>query len=187
VTYAIISHNRQPSPWIGIKHFVLTFCGCGLIIFIYNNILLGFLVPLVYIKRKREDVTNEEDVSNEENKKQTNEELEDMTRIKDKIKDLTDRGVINRVETGLPVPHKDFKDLQDIKQEFGSYFDEDSGNNLEKGLEEVGDYLAEEIASLSINNPSEGSSTPLDDSKKRKLDDSTDLPVEMPSIFDDVD
>lgn len=166
-----------------------------MIIFIYINILLRFLVPLVYIKRSREDVTNEENVSNEENKKQTNDELEDMTSIKSKIKDLTDKGVIDRVEAGLPVPHRDFKTLEDIKKEFESYFDEDSGNTLKEGLGEVAEYLEEEIASLSknnpsegSNNPSEGSSTPLeDDSKKRKLDDSLDLPVEMPSIFDDVD
>jgi hypothetical protein len=166
-----------------------------MIIFIYINILLGFLVSLVYIKRSREDVTNEEDVSNEEDKKQINEELEDMTRIKSKIKDLTERGVIDRVEGGQPVPHKDFKALDNIKKEFESYFDDDSKNTLSKGLQEVSEYLDEEIASLSTdnpskdsNNPSEDSSTPLDDSKKRKLDDSTDdLPFEMPSIFDDVD
>jgi len=166
-----------------------------MVIFIYINILLGFLVSLVYIKRSREDVTNEEDASNEEDKRQSNDELEDMTRIKSKIKDLTDRGVIDRVEGGQPVRHKDFKDLENIKKEFESYFDEDSGNTLPEGLREVSEYLDEEIGSLSTNNPSEGSnnpsegsSTPLDDSKKRKLDDSTDdLPFEMPSIFDDVD
>ncbi len=46
-----------------------------------------------------------------------------MTNTKSKIKDLTDKGVIDRVEAGLPVPYKDFKDLEDIKKEYESYFD----------------------------------------------------------------
>ena len=160
-----------------------------MVIFVYIDILLGFLVPLVYIKRNRQDLTNEENASNEDSNKETREELEDMTNIKSKIKDLKDRHVIDRVEAGLPVPHKDFKELENIKKEFDSYFDEDSGNTLEEGLEEVTQYLEDEIASLSKNNPSESTSTPAEDnSKKRKIEDSTeDLPAEMPSIFDDVD
>lgn len=65
-----------------------------MVIFVYIDILLGFLVPLVYIKRNRQDLTNEENASNEDSNKETREELEDMTNIKSKIKDLKDRHVI---------------------------------------------------------------------------------------------
>jgi len=159
--------------------------------FVHFYLLLGFLVfPVVYTKRSREDVSNEENASLEDSRKETDYDLEDMTNIKSKIKDLTDKGVIDRVERGQPVSHKDFKDLQEIKEEFESYFDEDSGNSLKEGLEEVVGYLEEEINSLSENNPSEGSSTPVENNpKKAKTQDDTDLdlPVEMPSIFDDLD
>jgi hypothetical protein len=159
---------------------------------------LRFLVAsVVYIKRNREDVSNEENVSNEDANNEMSDDLNDMTSTKSKIRDLIDNGVIDRVDRGLPVPHKSFKDLQDIKEEFESYFDEDSGNSLTEGLEEVAEYLDGEIASLAGNNPSEGSNTPVEDeSKRRKVEDSsenssssssTDLPIEMPSIFDDVD
>jgi hypothetical protein len=157
-------------------------------IFIHIDILLGFLAPLIYIKRSLGNVAKEEEETTEEKKSEINEEIKDMTDIKSKIKDLTDRGVLDRVEAGLPVRPRDFKQLEDIKKEFESYFDPDSGNNLKQGLKEVSEYLGEEIANLSKDKPSEGSSTPLeDDSKRRKIDDSSDLPVEMPSIFDDVD
>lgn len=51
------------------------------------------------------------------------------------------------------------------------------------------EYLEDEIASLSKNDPFESTSTPAEDnSKKRKIEGSTvDLPAEMPSIFNDVD
>lgn len=56
--------------------------------FIYIDLLLGFLIPLIlYAKRSIEDVSGEHD-------DQTAGELEDMTKTKDKIKDLIDRGVI---------------------------------------------------------------------------------------------
>jgi len=146
----------------------------------------------VYIKRGRDNVSDKQ----EENKRIT-EALEDMVSTKSKIKDLIDKGVIDRVNRGLPVSHKDFKSLEDIKKEYDSYFDEDSGNTVKEGLEEVAEYLEEEITSLSRKKPSQDLNTPLEDeSKKRKIDDSTDnkpsssgtdLPVEMPSIFEDTD
>jgi hypothetical protein len=159
-------------------------------IFVYINILLRFLVPLVYIKRNRQDLTNEENASNEDSNKETMEELEDMNRIKSKIKDLKDRGVIDRVEEGLPVPVKDFKELENIRKEFDSYFDKESGNTLKEGLDEVIDYLDDEIIGITESIQPESTSTSEEDSsKKRKIDNSIDddLPVEMPSIFDDVD
>jgi hypothetical protein len=155
--------------------------------FIHLNLLLGFLISsILYAKRGIEDISTEHD-------KDTENEIEDITNTKSKIKELTDKGVIDRVERGLPVSHKDFKDLENIKQEYGSYFDDDSGNTLKEGMEEVSEYLEEELGSLPKNNSSEGLNTPSDDeSKKRKTDDqssssSADLPIEMPSIFDDMD
>lgn len=166
--------------------------------FVYIDLLLGFLIPsILYAKRGIEDVSDEHD-------DETAGEIEDMITTKGKIKDLIDRGVIDRVDNGLPVSHKDFKDLEEIKKEYDSYFDEESDNTIKEGLKEVTEYLEEEITSLSKNNPSEGLNTsPEDESKRRKVDDSTenkssntenkssssntDLPVEMPSIFDDVD
>ena len=162
------------------------------------------------MKRGRDHVS---DKYNEN--KRINEEIEDMTSTKSKIKDLIDRGVIDRVERGLPVSHKDFKELEGIKRDHEAYFDEESDNTLKGGLSEVAEYLEEEIASLSKSRPSQGLNRPLEyEYKKRKIDDSTDnkpsssntedkpsssstdnkssssstdLPVEMPSIFDDTD
>ncbi len=167
-----------------------------MIILIHINLLLRFLIPLiVYTKRSIDDLNDEHD-------NETTDELEDMNKTKSTIKDLIERGVIGRVERGLPVSHKDFKDLEEIKKEYDSYFDEDSGNTVKEGMEEVAEYLNEEIASLSKNNSSEGSNAASEnESKKRKVEESTenksssteststsdDLPVEMPSIFDDVD
>lgn len=153
---------------------------------------MRFLIPsIIYIKRGIADVSTDDD-----DEKITEESSNTMTNTKNRIKDLKDKGVIDRVENGLPVSHQDFKDLESIKEEYDSFFDEDSGNTLRKGLNEVEDYLEEEIGSLSKNQPSGDLSKPLDDeSKKRKVEDSSenkspssaDLPVEMPSIFDDVD
>ena len=122
--------------------------------FIYIDLLLGFLIPsILYAKRSIEDVSGEHD-------DQTAGELEDMTKTKDKIKDLMDKGVIDRVDNRLPVSHKDFKDLEEIKKEYDSYFDEESGNTTGEGLKEVIEYLEEEITSLSKNNPSGDLNTP---------------------------
>src|SRR6267142_3728840 len=43
VTCARLSFDRKPSLRIGIQYIILAFCGCRMIIFVYFNILLGFL------------------------------------------------------------------------------------------------------------------------------------------------
>jgi len=156
----------------------------------YIYILLRFLV--VYIKRRIEDVSGD-------NNDELMEDLNDMISTKSKIKDLKDKGVIDRIDRGLPVSHKDFQDVENIKKEYDSYFDEDSGNTLGEGLSQVDEYLQEEIDGLKDSSSSVASSQPLEDeSKKRRVDDSssgenkaasssTDLPTEMSSIYDDMD
>lgn len=169
----------------------------------YFNLLLRFLIPLVvYTKRKREDISNDNHKNDNVNNEELNEELEDITNTRSKIEELINKGVIDRVDNGLPVSVKDFNDLQDIKEEYESYFDEESGNNNRQGVKEIYEYLGEELASMPKNNK-EDSNLPLEnENKKIKTDDNTeskttstssssnvdlDSPIEMPSIFDDVD
>jgi len=140
-----------------------------LIIPFYKHILLRVLVPtlkipsIVYVKREREDDDDEID-----DRQEALEALQDMNRTKNKIKELRDKGVIDRVENGLPVPTKDFRDLEEIKQEYGTHFDEDSNNTLKEGLEEIDEYLNEEINSIH-----KGYSSQESEYKRKKMDDNT--------------
>ena len=98
--------------------------------------------------------------------------------------------------------------LSDITEEFSSYFDEESGNNITEGLRQVEDMLREEASiyrkeklaqeqleqqqlqqqqqeQQRYNQFSEQNNPPL---KKKKGEDLLeDIPVEMPSFMDDWD
>ena len=64
--------------------------------------------------------------------------------------DIDENDVADRVDKGLPVRPKDFKNAQEIEEEYPSFFDEDSGNsdNKKRGYAELKDYLQEELGAL---------------------------------------
>lgn len=99
--------------------------------------------------------------------------------------------------------------LKDIKEEFSSYFDEESGNDLTTGLQQVEQMLMEEasiyrrdmlaqqqqreqqlreqqqLEKQRDNQFSEQNNPPL--KKQKGADPLEDIPVEMPSYMDDLD
>ena len=111
------------------------------------------LVPVfVYIKRGIEELSKDNDPTEEE--EEAAEEMDDIAETQSRIKELLGKGVAERVDRGLPVPVKDFKSLQEIKEEYASYFDEESGNDtVSDALKEVDVYLEEEFGKLSVSNP----------------------------------
>ncbi len=170
-----------------------------MIILIYINILLRVLIlesGFVNVKRTADSISgdnpSEEDVAAEE-------DVEDMTNTKEKIKDLIDRGIIGRIDNKLPVSTKDFKVYQDIKEEFSSFFDEDEEeahkNTGTESLEQIAEYLEDEIKASTKDPKQENLSE--DTSKKAKSEDTEstgkgrdyaeDYPTEMPPFWDDGD
>jgi len=142
-----------------------------LIIPFYINILLRFLVSIsssiIYIKEYDTDEASEDDDSDktptnarspeddggETPTEQVN-DISSMKNIKNIIKDLKKNNVSNRLDQGLPVSAKNRENLSDIKEEFSSYFDEDSGNNtVEEALDQIDDYIEGELSSLSSKTP----------------------------------
>jgi hypothetical protein len=134
--------------------------------------LVSLFSPIIYVKRSINDISdnnNDDDQGDD-----INDELEDITRTKFTIKDLKDKGVIDRVEQGLPVRPKDFSKLQEIKEEYESYFDKESGNSLNEGIKEVEEYLDEELESLTRNISDLNIDKPVEEegrSKKTRVDD----------------
>jgi hypothetical protein len=51
--------------------------------------------------------------------------------------------VANRLDQGLPVKPKDFREAKDIEEKFTDFFDEDSGNsnNKKEGYNQLKDYF----------------------------------------------
>lgn len=118
----------------------------------------------------------------------------------------------------LPESQKPFNShLKDVQEEFSSYFDEESGNNTQKGLSEVELMLKEEIKSYRKEKQKEKlqenkqleiekqqGNKQLDKEKQvveqqsnlaveqnnqslKKQDPLEDIPLEMPSFMDDLD
>jgi predicted RNase H-like HicB family nuclease len=146
---------------------------------------------IVYAKRSLDDFQEETTSTNERYN-----DIENMDKTRSNIKELLNNGVVDKVDKGLPVPHKDYKPLDDIKKEYDTFFDEDSGNNsVAEALKEIEEYLKGEIDSLSesnINKPSDlNKSEDEPNVKKERTEefnerDNTDL-SEMPSFLDDID
>ena len=103
------------------------------------------------MKRSRKDyeMDNESEEKNnesEEKNKESDKSIEEVSKekINDHLKNMADR-----VDKGLPISVKDYKTLEDIKEAFPTFFDEDSGNssNKREGLEQLLDYLDYEFES----------------------------------------
>jgi hypothetical protein len=137
-------------------------------IFIYLNILLSFLVNLFGIvfmvnKRSHNDISSDSNneyndndkgdsdntPTNEKNSEEgditPNETINDITNVKHTLEQ------VKRLARGEDI---DKKDLDSIKEEYESFFDEDSGNTTEKeSLNQIIEYLEGEL-STSLNKAS---------------------------------
>jgi hypothetical protein len=114
---------------------------------------------------ENEDSANENEDSDSENddndKTPTNEKGSDMDSDTDtpNHKDISDlQHTLKQVKRAEKGEYIEEKYLKDIKEEFSSFFDEDSGNNTDKeAYEEILEYLQKEIDStlkseISLNN-----------------------------------
>ncbi len=118
-----------------------------------NRVFESIFSPRVFIKRGRQDISKDYPIINEQTTQEAFERAE-LKRQKAEIVELLEKDVPDRVDNKLPVPNKDYNALENIKKEYSSYFDEDSGNNTSKeGLEDVKGYLDDELSVLSNNTP----------------------------------
>lgn len=161
-----------------------------------------FKVPAIPKRKAAEldrkpELPQEEEEEDEDEDDETSESLSDLNHT---LKQVRKARILNR---RLPDSHKSSNHhLKEIVEEFSSYFDEESGNNITEGLKQIEDMLKEEAStckreklaqqqqnqqeeqqpdkqSVEQNNP------PL---KKKKGEDLLeDIPVEMPSFMDDLD
>ena len=152
---------------------------------IYINILLRFLIKIfsVYAKAINYDSYSSQDDEDPLDKGQETpkaEEINDLLETLGKVKGLLEGD-------SLEGESKE-KELNDIKEEYPTYFDEDSGNATEReALEDIKKYIQEE---LEANNYSEASSS---DTAGESKDSSTrntpgdyidDLPATYGDIYD---
>lgn len=73
-----------------------------------------------------------------------------LNEILGKLKGLEEKDVGGRLDKGLPVRPKDYKEAKDLQDEFPSFFDEDSGNseNKKQGYSELKEYIEAELDAL---------------------------------------
>jgi len=86
-----------------------------------------------------------EDEQNEQKKAK-----ESLTETLRKLNDLEQNDVANRLDQGLPVRPKEFREAKDIEAKFPDFFDNDSGNsdNKKEGYSQLKEYLQEELGAL---------------------------------------
>jgi hypothetical protein len=156
---------------------------------------LRFLIynfGLLYSKRTADDMS----IDDESMEDSVEDDIKDMVETKEKIKDLVDRGIVERIEHKDPVSVKDFNAYGKIKEEYSSFFEDEEGEGDRQGssitdiLKEITDYLEEEIKTMGEGSLSEDNlkgSLSEDSSKRSKLSDSgstekepKDYPTEMP-------
>jgi len=100
-------------------------------------------------KRKQDDMSSD-DNEQDGDKTPTNEKVSDDDNVtpNETLNDITDMkntlDILKRKTTGENV---DKKELDSIKEEYSSFFDEDSGNTSEtEGINEIIDYLEGELS-----------------------------------------
>jgi uncharacterized protein YacL (UPF0231 family) len=59
------------------------------------------------------------------------------------------KNTLKKVEEVLKGEKINKEDMENIKEEYSSYFDEDSGNTEKEGLEQIKDYLEDELSTFS--------------------------------------
>jgi hypothetical protein len=121
-----------------------------LIAFISLFITFPYLDGLILINRKR----GSEDQSSDQLQDKYNEEKQAKDSLQEtlgKLKDLENNDVTNRIDNGLPVRPKEFKQAKEIEEKYPEFFDVDSGNsdNKKEGYSELKEYLQEELNALS--------------------------------------
>ena len=134
-------------------------------------------------KRKAYELDSDSD------KEQKNNEISEISESLDDLKN-TLKQVENAIvlDKQLPENHKSNNShLKPIQEEFTSFFDQDSGNNIQQGLKEVKDYLNQEKKSLEklLQQCYHTNQPPEKQKPNEYLDEQ--ISTEMPSIFNDTE
>jgi hypothetical protein len=126
-----------------------------MIIFIhFNQFRFLFNIVLIGNKRTYKDISSDNPVDSDDegdnDKTPTNEKIsedEDVT-PNETINDISDmKHTLEQVKRAIKGDHVDKKALDNIKEEYSSYFDEESGEGTDKkALEEVKEYLEGELS-----------------------------------------
>ena len=163
-----------------------------------------FKIPAIP-KRKASELDRKPELPQQQAEQDENEDDETGENLNDlshTLKQVRKARVLHR---RLPDDQKQSNyHLRDIIEEFSSYFDEESGNDITTGLQQVEDMLKEEASICKrdilaqqqqqdqqkqeqqlYNQPSEQKDPPL--KKQKGGDPLEDIPVEMPSFMDDLD
>lgn len=149
---------RQPSSGIGVKYTLLALCRRGMAFFVRFYLLLGVIVLSYFVlignKRSYEDISSDNPVDSDNegdnDKTPTNEKVcedGDVT-PNETVNDISDmKHTLNEVKRALRGDHMDNNSLEDIKEEYSSFFGEDSGNDTDKeALKEIKEYLEGELS-----------------------------------------
>lgn len=128
---------------------------------------------LVFIKRGSEEISTKTDKEyakevNTENQAIINhnrkvgkklndpevlEEFQDSVDITETIEKLLEKESGIKTDKGMPLPPRDFRELEGLKKNYSSFFDDDSGNSTTEGLEQILELEKENLASLSFKTP----------------------------------
>jgi hypothetical protein len=121
------------------------------------NILLRFLINLLgiyYIKRSADEISsNDEDDSgnNLEESEEIQDHIEDMLTDKKNIKDLISKGIGDKIDNkDIPsIKPQYFKAYLSIKEKYPAFFDDEEEEiSKTEALEQVKEYLSEELSSF---------------------------------------
>lgn len=130
----------------------ILYSGFSIIIIRYFNILLSildFLQGFVFMNKKRG--SDEQSTDQKQDKQNEHQQAKDsLNETLGKLKDLEQKDVGGRLDKGLPVRPKDYKEAKDLQDEFPDFFDEDSGNseNKKQGYSELKEYIEGELNAL---------------------------------------
>lgn len=145
------------------------------------NWQLSLLSYNVYIKGKRsyEDISSSEDVDSD--KTPTNEKVSDDGDVtpNENLNDITDmKNTLEQVKRAVKGENVGKNVIDDIKEEYSSYFDQESGNTTDKeALKEIKDYLEGEL-STSLNKASlSGLSKALEEISSKSSNEHTEEPI----------
>jgi cytochrome c oxidase subunit 1 len=164
---AFFAYHSTKKHHLALKRGILKFFRYCITIPFYFYILLRSInnklfSEFILIKRGAEDMSTNQS-SSEYNVEQ---HVKDMAKTRNKIEDLIDRGVADKIDTDLTsVAPKDFRTYLGIKEEYPSFFEKDDSDEEEeeekeqkekpeeknikpsaaKALGEISEYLGEEI------------------------------------------
>lgn len=160
-----------------------------------------FKIPAIP-KRKASELDRKPELPQQPEQDEDDETGESLKDLNHTLKQVSKARILHR---RLPDDQKQSNHhLRDIIEEFSSYFDEESGNDINTGLQQVEEMLKEEASiyrkdilaqqqqleqqqqEKQLNNQSsEQNNLPL--KKQKGGDPLEDVPVEMPSYMDDLD